>query len=41
MPKHITYIGDWGFVKDKDNRLYINNTEYVENMNDDSWKELQ
>ncbi|PID82046.1 MAG: DNA helicase, partial [Clostridiales bacterium] len=27
----------WGFVRDKDNLLYINNTEYVEEMSDDNW----
>lgn len=31
----------WGFVRDIDEELYINNTEYVEDMSDDSWKPLQ
>jgi len=30
----------WGFVRDKDNRLYINNTEFVSDMADDHWKPL-
>lgn len=30
----------WGFVRDKDNRLYINNTEFVSDMADDNWKPL-
>lgn len=27
----------WGFVRDKNEKLYINNTEYVDDMNDDRW----
>ena len=27
----------WGFVRDKDNRLYINNTEFAMDMSDDHW----
>ena len=34
--KHI----NWGFVRDKNNHLYINNTEFAEDMNDDSWVPL-
>lgn len=30
----------WGFVRDIDEELYINNTEYVEDMSDDKWKPL-
>lgn len=30
----------WGFVRDIDEELFINNTEYVEDMSDDSWKPL-
>lgn len=30
----------WGFVRDKDNRLYINNTKFVNDMADDNWKPL-
>lgn len=30
----------WGFVRDKDNRLYINNTKFVSDMADDNWKPL-
>ena len=31
----------WGFVRDKDTELYVNNTEYTDNMNDDSWRPIQ
>ena len=31
----------WGFVRDIDEELFINNTEYVEDMSDDSWKPLE
>ncbi|MDD7183646.1 hypothetical protein, partial [Peptostreptococcus porci] len=27
----------FGFVRDKNDELYLNNTEYVDDMNDDSW----
>ncbi len=30
----------WGFVRDINEELFINNTEYVEDMSDDSWKPL-
>ena len=30
----------WGFVRDKDNRLYINNTEFVMDMSDEHWVPL-
>lgn len=30
----------WGFVRDKDNRLYINNTEFSIDMADEAWKPL-
>ncbi len=30
----------WGFVRDKDNRLYINNTDFSIDMADESWKPL-
>lgn len=30
----------WGFVRDKDNKLYINNTEYVSDMNSDNWQPI-
>ena len=30
----------WGFVRDKDNQLYINNTEFAEDMADDHWVSL-
>ena len=30
----------WGFVRDKDNRLYINNTEFAIDMTDVRWKPI-
>lgn len=30
----------WCFVRDKDNRLYINNTEFAIDMADDHWKPI-
>ena len=30
----------WGFVRDKDNRLYINNTEFAINMADEHWCDI-
>lgn len=30
----------WGFVRDKDNQLYINNTEFAHNMSDPHWVPL-
>jgi type III restriction enzyme len=30
----------WGFVRDIEEELYINNTEYVEDMSDDRWKAI-
>ena len=30
----------WGFVRDKDNQLYINNTEFVIDMADEHWVPL-
>lgn len=30
----------WGFVRDKDNRLYINNTIFSEDMSNEEWKPL-
>jgi type III restriction enzyme len=30
----------WGFVRDKDNQLYINNTEFAEDMADEHWEAL-
>ena len=29
---------NWGFVRDKDNRLYINNTEFAVDMADEHWQ---
>lgn len=31
----------WGFVRDKDNRLYINNTVFAEDMAGECWVELE
>lgn len=31
----------WGFVRDIDDELYINNTEFVDDMSDDSWRPLE
>jgi len=28
---------NWGFVRDKDNQLYINNTEFAIDMADEHW----
>lgn len=30
----------WGFVRDRDNRLYINNTEFAINMQDKNWRPI-
>lgn len=31
----------WGFVRDIDDELYINNTEFVDDMSDERWKPLE
>lgn len=31
----------WGFVRDKNSRLFINNTEYAEDLSDENWKPLK
>ena len=31
----------WGFVRDKDNQLYINNTEFAEDMADNHWVSIR
>lgn len=31
---------NWGFVRDKDQRLYIDNTEFAEDMADEHWQPL-
>ena len=31
----------WGFVRDKDNKLYINNTEFVSDMASDNWQPIK
>lgn len=30
----------WGFVRDKDSRLYINNTEFASDLSNENWKAL-
>ncbi|QQK08833.1 DEAD/DEAH box helicase [Miniphocaeibacter halophilus] len=35
------YKINWGFVRDKDTRLYINNTVYNEYMSDVEWKRIE
>lgn len=42
---HLSYMQKkynlhWGFVRDIDEELFINNTEYVEDMSDYRWKPL-
>ena len=32
---------NWGLVRDKDTRLYINNTNYTKEMNNENWKRLE
>lgn len=32
---------NWGFVRDNDTRLYINNTNYTKEMNNENWKRLE
>ena len=36
----VTHNLKWGFVRDKDHRLYINNTEFTMDMADEAWKPL-
>ena len=31
----------WGFVRDIDENLYINNTEYTEDMSGENWQPLE
>ena len=31
----------WGFVRDKNDKLYINNTKYTDNMQTEYWKPLK
>ena len=31
----------WGFVRDKDNQLYINNTTFALDMADENWRPLE
>ena len=32
---------NWGFVRDNETRLYINNTNYTKEMNNENWKRLE
>ena len=32
---------NWGFIRDKDTRLYINNTNYTKEMNNENCKRLE
>ena len=32
---------NWGVVRDKDTKLYINNTNYTKEMNNENWKRLE
>lgn len=32
---------EWGFVRDKNDKLYINNTEYTDSMQTEHWKPLK
>ena len=31
----------WGFVRDRNDKLYINNTEYTDNMQNENWRPLK
>lgn len=35
------YGVQWGFVRDIDDELYINNTEYTDDMSGDNWVALE
>lgn len=35
------YNLNWGFVRDSNEELYINNTEYVDDMSDKSWRNIE
>lgn len=35
------YNLNWGFVRDCNEELYINNTEYVDDMSDESWRNIE
>lgn len=36
-----THSLKWGFVRDKDQKLYINNTEFAIDMSDEHWQSLE
>ena len=39
--QYATYYNlHWGFVRDKDNRLYINNTKFSKDMSDNHWQPI-
>lgn len=35
------YNLNWGFVRDSNEELYINNTAYVDDMSDESWRNIE
>lgn len=35
------YNLNWGFVRDSNEELYINNTKYADDMSDDNWRNLE
>lgn len=35
------YNLNWGFVRDSNEELYINNTEYVDDMSDENWRNIE
>lgn len=35
------YNLNWGFVRDLDNHLYLNNTELVLDMSDEHWEPIE
>lgn len=35
------YNLNWGFVRDSNEELYLNNTEYVDDMSDESWRNIE
>lgn len=35
------YHLNWGFVRDSNEELFINNTEYIDDMSDDRWRSIE
>lgn len=35
------YNLNWGFVRDSNEELYIDNTEYVDDMSDQNWRNIE